>query len=232
MLIHALIATIWTNPKPTVLAVFDGLDEVLAHFVGRGLLVTLLRQDNLAQLLFIPVCRSLHLLFLILLWSDIRVKVLLLRLSFDTQIVSKLALLSLFTVTLLVENADDRFGVDTERYFLNLGRLIQKRFCFSSGIFSRLLLLLTLRLLGGLLSLFCASTALQVGRHLLDLPLCLRSLLILHAECPVLHKFGGRWLLATTGFLLLLWRHDGQSIVDGRFRWGKERDRYMAKNAK
>ena len=42
VLIHALIAAIRTSPEPTVFAIFDCLDEVLAHFVGRGFGISVL----------------------------------------------------------------------------------------------------------------------------------------------------------------------------------------------
>ena len=49
MLVHALIAAVGAGPEPAVLAVFDGVDEVFADFVGGGLWVAVFGKDDLAE---------------------------------------------------------------------------------------------------------------------------------------------------------------------------------------
>lgn len=46
MLIHAFVSAIWTNPEPTILAIFDGLDKEFANLVRGGLLIALLGQND------------------------------------------------------------------------------------------------------------------------------------------------------------------------------------------
>lgn len=48
MAIHAAIATIWTHPKPTVLAVLDSLDEVFANLVGGSPGIAVFRENDVA----------------------------------------------------------------------------------------------------------------------------------------------------------------------------------------
>ena len=46
MLIHAFIAAIGTRPEPTILSLFDRVDEVFADFVGGCFGVAVLACDN------------------------------------------------------------------------------------------------------------------------------------------------------------------------------------------
>ena len=48
MFVHAFVATVRAGPEPAVLAVFDGVDEVFADFVGGGFGVSMLGEDYLA----------------------------------------------------------------------------------------------------------------------------------------------------------------------------------------
>ena len=72
MLVHALVTSIWTNPEPSILAILDGLDKVLADLVGGGALVALLAQDDAPQLLLVPVGRRLRLLLVLVLLASLR----------------------------------------------------------------------------------------------------------------------------------------------------------------
>ena len=47
MLIHTLVASIWTCPEPSILAIFDGFNEEFAHFIGRGFGISMLAHNNL-----------------------------------------------------------------------------------------------------------------------------------------------------------------------------------------
>lgn len=42
MLVHALVATIGTGPEPAIFAVFNGIDEILAHLIRGGFWVPML----------------------------------------------------------------------------------------------------------------------------------------------------------------------------------------------
>ena len=66
MLVFALITPVWTYPEPTIFAILDGADEVLAYLVGGGNLVSLLGQYDLPELLLVPIVRGLLFLLLLL----------------------------------------------------------------------------------------------------------------------------------------------------------------------
>lgn len=210
MLVHALVAAVGADPEPSILAILNGLDKVLAHLLRRRLLVALLGQDHLAQLLLVPVGRRLLLLLLTLLFSGVGVQVPLLRLALEREVVGKLALLALLAVALLEEDAHYRLGVDAKRHLLDLGGAVEQRVGLPLGILGCLLLALALGLLGLLLLLLGAATGAQVLLHLLDLPLRLGSLLVLHAKRAVLDHLAGRLLgLGSALVLLALFRHGG-----------------------
>lgn len=143
MLVHALIAAIRTRPKPTVFAVLDRLDEVLAHLVRRRFRVAVLGHDHLAQLLLVPVLHPIFLLPLLVRFPRVLIQILLLSLPLHRQVVRELALLSLLAIPLFVELADDRFGVDAEGHLLHLDGF-EKRRCFKPRFLGRGLFFLPL----------------------------------------------------------------------------------------
>lgn len=207
MLVHALVASVWTCPEPTVLLVLDGLDEELAHLVCRGLRVAVLAEYDIAQLLLVPLIHVVLLLalllFLLLLVSTVGVQAPLLRLALHVQVVGELASLALFAVALLEKLAEHGLGVDTERHLLHLDRLEE----FSHlplGVFRCLLLLLFLRLLGSLALLIWCTTGCSGGVNLLDSLLSGTTLLVLHTEGLVDGD-----LLHLGRLALSLGRHDG-----------------------
>ncbi len=210
MLVHALVATVGANPEPTVFAVFDGRDKELADLVCGTLLVALLGQDNGPQLFLVPVCRRLLLLGFLFVFSLVCVKVLLLRLALHRQVVSKLALFALFAVALPPEDTDDGLGVDTKGYLLDLRRTGEEESSLPLGVFGGLLVALALELLGFLLLLLDRAAALEIARHLSNLPLRLGTFLVLHAKGTVLHNLGGRGLVLGGGLLVFLGRHAGR----------------------
>lgn len=211
MLILALITSIRTDPEPAVLSVLNGLDKELAHLIRRRLLVTLLAQYHSRQLLGVPVRARLGLLLLLLLLPVIGIQVPLLRLALNGQIVAKLALLSLFAVALLEEDAHDRLGVHAKGHLLDLRWLRYEGLHLALGCLGGELVALALGLLGRLLLFFGAAAGLHLRVQLGDLLLGLRALLVLHAECAVLDELGGRRLVLAAGRLLgLFWRHDGR----------------------
>lgn len=153
MLVHALVTSIRTSPEPTVLLVLDSLDEVLADLIRSRARVTVLAEDDLAQLLLIPVVNRILLLRLFLgrlHVSGIGVEILLGRLALNTRVVTELALATLLTVTLLVENAKHSLWIHTEGNLLNLHGLEQLQGLLL-GLLGGLLLGLSAGLLGFLL---------------------------------------------------------------------------------
>lgn len=153
MLVHALVTSIRTSPEPTVLLVLDSLDEVLADLIRSRARVTVLAEDDLAQLLLIPVVNRILLLRLFLgrlHVSGIGVEILLGRLALNTRVVTELALATLLTVTLLVENAKHSLRIHTEGNLLNLHGLEQLQGLLL-GLLGGLLLGLSAGLLGFLL---------------------------------------------------------------------------------
>ena len=50
MFIHTLVASIWTCPEPSILAVFDSFNKKLAYFIRGGFGVSMLAQNNLPKL--------------------------------------------------------------------------------------------------------------------------------------------------------------------------------------
>ena len=185
MFIEALVSTIWTRPEPTVLLVFDSLDKVLAHLVCCGFGVSMLAQDDLSQLGLIPVVHVVLLLALVilclLLISAIRVQTLLLSLAFNSQVVTKFALLALFAVALLEELTQHCLGIGSKWDLLNLYWLEEL-----SGFFARRLgrglFLLALRLLRRLALLIRRTTRCLRGFELRNLFLGGSSLLVLHTK--------------------------------------------------
>lgn len=150
MLILAGVTSIGTDPEPTVLLVLDRLNEELADLIGRRLRVSVLAEDDIAQLLFIPVVHRILLLILLLRGlhvSRIGVQVLLSSLALHIRIVAELALLSLLTIALLEEDTQDGLGIHTEGNLLHLHRLEQLS-CLLLRLFGGLLFSLATGLLG------------------------------------------------------------------------------------
>lgn len=206
MLVHAFVATVGAYPEPTVFAVLDSCDEELADFVCCCSLVALFGQDDGSELFFVPIRGSFSLLLLLLFLASVCVEVLLLCLALNGQVVCKLAFATLLTVSLLEEDAYNRFRVNTKGNLLNLHRAVQKFCHFTLRRFSGSLLLLPCQLICLLALFFGASTVLQVRSHLGNLLLRGSTLLVLHTKGSVFHNLGGRRLLAATT-LVLLWRH-------------------------
>ena len=113
-------------------------------------------------------------------------------------------------MSLLVELADDRLGVDTERHLLHLHGLEQLH-RLALGILGRLLLALQ--------ALAILTLALLVGRaggrhlrlHALDVALRLSTLLVLEAEGLVGDNLGGALLDL---LFLVLGSHDGRVVFE------------------
>jgi len=149
--IHALVAPVWARPKPSILRVLNCLDEVLAHLVRRRSLVSLLTQNNLVQLLFVPISHIILLLSflfrLLINISAIRIQTPLLRLPLHRKVVRELTLASLFAVALLEELAEHRLGVDTEWHLLHLYGL-EEVGDFAFGVLGGLLFPFSLQFLG------------------------------------------------------------------------------------
>lgn len=130
MFVHALITAVRTRPKPSVFAVFDRLDEELAHFVGCRLGIAVFAEHHVPQLLLVPLLHTILLLnriflgFLLFFFliSSICVQTSLVNFALDSQVMREFALPAFVAVTLLVELTEDSLGVDTEGYFLNLKR--------------------------------------------------------------------------------------------------------------
>lgn len=207
MLVHALIAAVWTDPEPTVFAILDGGHKVFADLVGRRLLVALLGQDDGPQLLLVPVGRRLGLFLLLLLLSLVRVQVLLLRLALYRQVVRELALSALFAVALLEEDAHHRLGVDAKGHLLHLRGLVEQHLRLALGVLGRLLVALALGLFGLLALLLGAAAPLEVALDLGNLLLGGATFLILHAKGAVLDRLGGLLGLVALAFL---GRHGGR----------------------
>jgi hypothetical protein len=127
VLVHALVAAIGTSPEPTILAILDSFNKELAHLVGSRLGVTMLRLDNITQLLLIPISHIILFLFLICLLllqlSRIGVQTLLLTLDTLTQVVRKLALPSLLTSALFEKLTQHGLGVYSKGHLLDLNGL-------------------------------------------------------------------------------------------------------------
>lgn len=89
MLIHALVTAVWTLPEPTIFAILDRIDEVLADFIGRCLWIAVLRFDDISQFLFIPVVHRIFLLlaFAILTIPVVSVEILFLRFPLNRKVV-------------------------------------------------------------------------------------------------------------------------------------------------
>lgn len=215
MPVHALITTIRTSPEPTILAILDGLDKVLAHLVRRRLGIAMLAHDDLTQLLLIPIIHTLLLLgsllvvlvLALLALARVRVQRLLGTLHADAEVMRELALAALFAGALFEKLAHDRLGIDAERHLLHLHGLEQL-----GGLLLGLQrgrgLLFALQLLG----LFALGLgALGVGfcgGDLLDLALGGAALFVLHAEGFVDGDFGRFGLL-----LLAFWWHGGWLVL-------------------
>lgn len=195
MLVLALVTSVGTDPEPSVQAILDGLDKVLADLVRGGLLVALLGQHNRPQLLLVPVRRRFSPFLLLLFRPGVCVQALLVRLSVQFQVVGELALLALFAVALLVEDTQDCLGVDAEGHLLDLGGLVHQSLRLALCGLGSQLLLLALGFLGGLLFLLGGAATLCLGLHLLDGPLGGTALLVLHAEGLVLDGLLGVHLL-------------------------------------
>lgn len=77
MLIHALVASIRTCPKPTILPILHSFDKVLAYFICRRPRIAMFTQYYIAQLFFVPIFHPILLLLFLLLFfllvSTIRV---------------------------------------------------------------------------------------------------------------------------------------------------------------
>ncbi len=174
MLVHALVAAIRTRPEPTVFAVLDRLNEVLAHFVRRRFRIAVLGHDHLPQLLLVPVFHPIFLLPLLLRFPSVLIQVYLLHLPLHRQVVRELALLPLLAIPLLVELAHDRFRVHAEGHFLHLHRLEECRRFQSRFLRRRLFLfpLFFLRIFSFLLGRFRRR---GLGLELGYLFLCCRS---------------------------------------------------------
>lgn len=117
----------------------------------------------------------------------------------------KLALLALLAIPLLVENADDRFRVDTERHFLYLRGLVEQRIRLSLSLLGGPLLAVTGGLLGVFAFLLCARAGFELGNSFLGDG----ALLVLHAKGLVLDSLFDIGLLGG-GFFILFWCHVGQ----------------------
>lgn len=177
MLIHALITSIGAGPEPAILLVLDGLNKVLANLLGCRTGISVLAENNLAQLLLVPVVDGIRLLRLLLRSLNIPgigVEVLLGGFPLDVRIVTELALPALLAMALLIVDAENRLGIHAKGNLLDLHGLEQ--LCrFLGGLFCSLLL----ARLTGLLSLLSLGVwrlaggclALELG----DLLLCLRS---------------------------------------------------------
>lgn len=153
MLVHALVASIGAGPEPTILLVLDRFDEIFADLVCRGPGVSVLAHNDLAQFLLVPILHVVLLLGFFLRRLDISrigVQVSLGGLALEAQVVTEFTLAALLTVALLVENANNRLRIDTERNLLDLYRLEQIG-SLLSGLLGSLLLGLTAKLLGLLL---------------------------------------------------------------------------------
>lgn len=143
MLVHALIAAVRTHPKPSILLVFHSLDEVLAHFVGCRLWVSVLAQHNVSQLLLVPIVHLVLLLLLFFKFSIVRVETSLLRLPLHSRVVREFAFAALVAMPFLEELAEHGLGVDTEGNLLHLNGL-EEIGDLLLGFFGGGLLLLTL----------------------------------------------------------------------------------------
>ena len=181
MLVHALVTSVRTYPEPTVLLVFDCLNEVFAHLVCGGLRVPVFAHDHLAQFLLVPVVH-LVLFFLFLLdLSVVRVQTPLLGLPLHGQVMRELAFATLVAVALFEELAEHGLGVDAERNLLHLDGL-EKLGRFLLGFLSGLLLPLALQFLGFLLFFgggFGAGSGLL---DIFDLFLCGSALFVFHTK--------------------------------------------------
>lgn len=161
----------------------------------------MLTEDNVAQLLFIPVFHAILPLFFLfgLFVPAIRVKRFLLSFSLDGQVMRKLAFLALVAVPLLEELTHDCLRIDTKRDFLYLYRLEEfssLSFCFFGGLlfffsccFLRILTLLIRRLcrslgLLNLLNLFLSRSSLFL--------LCNVELVVAYADVGEGGKRDGR----------------------------------------
>lgn len=222
MLIFALVAIVGADPEPSVKAVLDGLDEILADLVRGCLLVALLGENNRPQLLLIPVRRSFGPLFLLLFSPGICVQAPLVRLPVQLHVVGKFALLSFLAVALLVKNTQDGLRIDAKGHFLDLGGLVQQLFDLLPRSLGSQLLLLALGLFGGLLLLLGGTAALCLSLHLLDGPLGGTTLLVLHAKGLVLDDLFGVHLLG--GALVALF---GRHLVG--FELGNAKDKKKEK---
>lgn len=204
MLVHALVAAIRTSPEPTVLAILNSLDKVLAHLIGRRLGVAVLGHDNTAQLLLVPINHIILLpvfiLLLLLQLSRISVQTLLLSLDTLTQVMRELALPPLLTSTLFEKLTQHSLGINTKRHFLDLDGLEEFggfAFCgFGGGLF-----LFACSLFGG----FSLLVGGQVGGggDLLDCALGGSSFFVLHTKGLVDGDLFGR-------IVLLFGRHGGR----------------------
>lgn len=124
MFVHALVSAIGTGPKPPVLLVLHGLDEILADLLSSGSRVTVFVQYDRPQLVLIPIIHCV-IFFLFLFIARVGIEVLLSRLPFHTGVMAELALATLLTISLLEKDAEDSFGVDAKGDFLHLHWLKQ-----------------------------------------------------------------------------------------------------------
>lgn len=120
MLVHTLIASIRTCPKPTIFAVLHGFDKEFANLVSCSFWISVLGRNNCIQLLFIPVHHIILLFFFILLVSRVFIQIFLLVLPPYVLVVTKFALLALLTITGLEELTQHRLWIHTERHLLRL----------------------------------------------------------------------------------------------------------------
>ena len=185
MLVEALVSTVRACPEPSVFLVLDGLNEVLAHFVRSGLRITVLAQDDLSQLVLIPLVHVVLLpalfFFLLLLVSVVGVQTPLLGLAFNRQVMAELALLALVAVALFEKLAKNSLGVGSEWDLLDLNGLEEL-----GGFFARCLccglFLLALRLLRRLALFIGRSSRRLRGFDLRNMFLGGSSLLVLHTK--------------------------------------------------
>lgn len=204
MLVHAFITSVRASPEPTVLAILDGLNKVLANLVRGGLGVAMLAHDHIPQLLLVPISHIILLLrlFLLLLVDFSGISVQRLLGAIDIQIVTEFTLLAFLTSTLFEELTQHRLGVHTERHFLDLDRLEQLggfALCGFGGelfLFTGFLLGLLALGLGRLCCVFCLL-------DLLDVFLCGSTLFVFHTERLVDGDLVDLWRRS-----LLLWWHD------------------------
>lgn len=73
MYIFAVVSAVRTRPEPTVLALFNGLNEIFANFVCRGFGIAMLGHNDLPQFVLVPVVTLFLLSLFLLHLTSIRV---------------------------------------------------------------------------------------------------------------------------------------------------------------